>query len=160
MGYTHYWCLYDVPNPEVLRACVAEMAQVVADCQVPLGDRWGEGEPEIAEDRIAFNGRGRNAHESFVFPGKTPSGPVDPTDFFSQFSGFNFTKTAYKPYDCVVTACLLVVAHHFPDGGVRVSSDGAYPTEWAEGRALYERVTGRPSPAVLPAPHQWAELPL
>ena len=47
---------------------------------------------------------------------------------------FEFCKTAYRPYDLVVTAVLLLYAHHFP-GKVRLSSDGER-VNWIEGQHL------------------------
>ena len=53
-------------------------------------------------------------------------------------TGFNFCKTAAKPYDLVVTA-ILVLAEHFSEGHFKVSSDGD-PEDWAEGLALAREV--------------------
>ena len=57
---------------------------------------------------------------------------------------FQFTKTAYKPYDEVVTACLIVARDHFPPALLTIHSDGEW-AEWARGAALYEQVLGRPA---------------
>ena len=56
-----------------------------------------------------FNGKGDNAHEPFIFPGE---------------SGFNFCKTAYKPYDTVVVACLFVARDYFAPDQLEIASDG------------------------------------
>lgn len=53
---------------------------------------------------------------------------------------FNFTKTAYRPYDLTVTACLIAFKHHFGDV-VKVSSDGE-EKDWMDGRVLCNNVLG------------------
>jgi hypothetical protein len=49
-------------------------------------------------------------------------------------------KTAYKPYDLLVTGCLVILKHHFPDQ-VRVSSDGD-SRDWDDARRLCQHVLG------------------
>lgn len=53
---------------------------------------------------------------------------------------FGFTKTAYRPYDLTVTACLIAFKHHFGDV-VKVSSDGE-EKDWMDGRVLCNNVLG------------------
>ena len=65
-------------------------------------------EPEITPDRIWFNGRGDEGHESFVIERNR-------TDFA-------FCKTASKAYDQAVCECLLVLQARIP--GFSVRSDG------------------------------------
>lgn len=38
-------------------------------------------------------------------------------------TGFQFCKTARKPYDTAVTACLLLAKHHF-GSAIEITSDG------------------------------------
>lgn len=85
------------------------------------------GQPEIGVTNVDFNGIGDDGHEPFVFPGEP---------------GFNFCKTAYKPYDEVVTACLLVARDHFPPKVLAISSDGEW-ADWGKGEKLYRSVFGR-----------------
>lgn len=47
---------------------------------------------------------------------------------------FEYTKTAYKPYDLAVTACL-IIADHYLDDAIRVSSDG-YDRDWKDAQML------------------------
>jgi hypothetical protein len=84
---------------------------------------------KLETSRVDFNGTGVDAHEPFVFPGG---------------NGFNFCKTAAKPYDEVVTACLLVARDHFPPSVLEISSDGSW-SDWAEGAKLYSAVFHRPA---------------
>ena len=53
---------------------------------------------------------------------------------------FRCCKTAYKPYDVLVTACLIALAHHFPDV-VRVTSDGE-SRDWQDARDLCSHALG------------------
>jgi len=88
----------------------------------------GEGEPEFTEGYFALNGTILNDewHESMVWEA-IPSEGV-----------FTFCKTAYKPYDAVVTAILLRAKYHYGEL-VSVRSDGTWD-EWLAGRELYRQV--------------------
>ena len=73
---------------------------------------------------IQFNGIGAGEHEDFVLK----IGDI----------GFDFTKTAGKPYDIAVTAALILLKKEL-GGGVVVTSDGGW-SDWEGGRLLYETV--------------------
>jgi hypothetical protein len=104
----------------------------------------GEGEPEFTEfyfsingDAEAFTSDGRDlAHESFYWAGIPTQSEwrKDDPDFFE------FCKTAYKPYDAVVTA-ILIRAKTIYGSCVRISSDGEWQ-EWQAGREMYEAIFG------------------
>jgi hypothetical protein len=104
----------------------------------------GEGEPEFTEfyfsingDAEAFTSDGRDlAHESFYWAGIPTQSEwrKDDPDFFE------FCKTAYKPYDAVVTA-ILIRAKSIYGSCVRISSDGEW-SEWQAGRDMYEAIFG------------------
>jgi hypothetical protein len=104
----------------------------------------GEGEPEFTEfyfsingDAEAFTSDGRDlAHESFYWAGIPTQSEwrKDDPDFFE------FCKTAYKPYDAVVTA-ILIRAKTIYGSCVRISSDGEW-SEWQAGRDMYEAIFG------------------
>jgi hypothetical protein len=104
----------------------------------------GEGEPEFTEfyfsingDAEAFTSDGRDlAHESFYWAGIPTQSEwrKDDPDFFE------FCKTAYKPYDAVVTA-ILIRAKSIYGSCVRISSDGEWQ-EWQAGREMYEAIFG------------------
>jgi hypothetical protein len=53
---------------------------------------------------------------------------------------FSCCKTAYKPYDLLVTACLISLKHYFATQ-VRVSSDGR-SHDWDDARRLCQHVKG------------------
>jgi len=74
------------------------------------------------------------SHESFYFP------RIVDRDQPTEDGFFNCTKTAYKPYDWPLTACLIVAKHHLGDG-ISVSSDGE-SRDWEDGRRLCQHVLG------------------
>lgn len=47
---------------------------------------------------------------------------------------FEFTKTAYKPYDLAVNVCLIIAKHYLKDK-IKISSDGEM-SNWEEGMQL------------------------
>ena len=126
MGYTHYWS-HPASDKESFAKFGKDVRAVLKKTKVKTQfEDDNPREPEINEEFIRFNGEGRDAHETFVVK---RSG-----------EDFGFCKTARKPYDEVVTACLLCAVDHLP--GFSVSSDGIW-AEWADGAALYEKATGR-----------------
>lgn len=78
---------------------------------------------------IWFNGIGEDGHETFVFEQSHTISSYDRKNEQGQY--FSFCKTARKPYDTAVVACLIILKHYFGDDLV-VRSDGN-PKEWAEG---------------------------
>jgi hypothetical protein len=76
------------------------------------------------------------SHETFLVEQRFTIEPwMRPEDDF-----FACCKTAYKPYDIVVTGCLIILTHYFGDV-VRVSSDGE-EHDWEDGRRLCQHVLG------------------
>jgi hypothetical protein len=68
---------------------------------------------------------------------------------------FAFCKTAYKPYDILVTGCLIIAQHYFPCQ-VRISSDGE-SKDWEDARRLCQHVLGYGAEFVLPRDDDEAE---
>jgi hypothetical protein len=128
-GYTHYFTWHQKPGDTDLKACIDEMRRII---QVRTNILVGpDGASSVIVDplHVDLNGVGDDAHEPFVFPGEV---------------GFNFCKTEYKPYDAVVTACLLIARDHFPQSVLSISSDGSWSDgDWREGIKLYSSVLGR-----------------
>ena len=89
---------------------------------IPIADFEGEPgtEPRFDLSSVSFNGVGEMGHESFII--------------FQDNKGFNFCKTNHKPYDALVTACLILADYHFGDS-FKISSDGSY-TDWEPGLFL------------------------
>lgn len=132
-GYTHYYTWKQTPDPAAIKACVAEMNRVIeARKSILISPDLPDSTPgslKLSATNVDFNGTGENAHEPFVFPDR---------------NSFNFCKTAWKPYDEVVTACLIVARDHFPASVLEISSDGSW-ADWSRGAALYSSVFGRPA---------------
>jgi len=111
---------------------------------IRIRDGYGEGEPNFTEaffsingDASAFSKDGRDlAHETFLWEG------IPTVDEWrkDEPNTFDFCKTAYKPYDAVVTA-ILIRASKIYGSCVKISSDGDWH-EWQAGRDLYEKVFG------------------
>jgi len=74
------------------------------------------------------------SHESFYFP------RIVDREHPTADGYFNCTKTAYKPYDWPLTACLIVAKHYLGDG-IKISSDGENK-DWEDGRRLCQHVLG------------------
>jgi len=131
-GYTHYFTWHQKPDEDKLKECLARMGQVVKAATKIVAGPDGEGDPNVGPLQLEFNGKGEeDAHEPFVFPGQV---------------GFNFCKTNWKPYDAVVTACLLVARGHFSADVLEIASDGDWNEgAWADGQALYRQVFGKPA---------------
>lgn len=89
---------------------------------------------------IKVNGKGNNSHEDFILREHF-------TDNFKQYGfhgeyndGFHFCKTARKPYDGVVVACLIILKHYLGPF-IEIGSDGEYE-DWISGLELAKLATG------------------
>lgn len=130
MGYTHYWNVReDTPSRKLIGAA-QQMLRVVEATTVPLG-AW-DGNTEFAPDlnnlidgSIRFNGVKEDAHETFIFGAMSREKylGIGPEGW-----AFAFCKTAQKPYDVVVVACLLVAQKELGDA-IEISSDAM---DWNE----------------------------
>ncbi|MFI5302430.1 MAG: tetratricopeptide repeat protein [Polyangiales bacterium] len=134
-GYDHYWQWARTPEATRVQAAIADMRIVAASRRdlVVFVERPGS---------ISINGIGDGAHEDFEFPGAFRTGKPD-----DQRAGFNATKTQWKPYDAVVTACLLVARAHFRPDDLVISSDGE-DADWDAGREVYSKALGRAPPSL------------
>src|ERR1051326_9035884 len=136
-GYTHYFTWKQPPDDAALKACVADMNRLIeARKSILVSPDLPESRPgflALGATNVDFNGIGDDAHEPFVFP-----------YVFPDHASFNFCKTAGKPYDEIVTSCLIVARDHFPPSVLEISSDGSWP-DWSSGAKLYSSVFGRPA---------------
>ena len=151
MGYTHYWT-FKTPSKIKGNADRAEIAyqKAIDDCskiaRVYNAECRANG---LDMDRLSgftahckkgkyggvlINGKQENAHEDFSAREHFRQNFEDGLD------GSNFCKTARKPYDIVVVACLAVLKHRLGDL-IDVSSDGN-AKDWTQGLELARRVTG------------------
>lgn len=136
MGYTHYWSLKSTMSAEQFSEIAADLKTIVHFAQnergMQLADAMGEAgkSPEFFPSYIGFNGVGQDSHESFV---------IRFNDFGGDY-GSDFCKTARKPYDLAVTACLcyLTTATEF----YTASSDGS-GLDWLAGLELAQAALHR-----------------
>ena len=134
MGYTHYFtktaATYDDARRFDMFAAgakrIIEYATTYDGIALAGWDGEVEGAWEITDEVVRFNGLGMDSHETFSWS--------------REESGFNFCKTARKPYDAVVTACLIHLKDCYGDA-VDIGSDG-YWSEWSDGARLYRNATG------------------
>jgi len=109
MGYTHYWTQKRDWTPAEWLEVRAEIEAILKfaehDRGIPLGDGAGDGgtSPEIGDNAIWFNGLGEDAHETMGINRVRPK--LDSGQPKNEY-GADLCKTARKPYDQVVTACL------------------------------------------------------
>jgi len=96
-----------------------------------IHNAWGEGEPEITDQLISFNGD-ESRHlsgETMYFPRvfEPQSWQFEDTEKVESGLFFDCCKTRGKPYDLIVCATLMVIKYHCPE--IQVSSDGN-PKDW------------------------------
>lgn len=137
MGYTHYWTHtrdFSVEEWKGVEAALAAIIRAGISRDIVLGNAHGEPGtgPDICGDLIAFNGVEESAHETFLVNRDVP--PLESWQK-EERRGWDFCKTAHKPYDVVVTACLAYLASNACPAPWTVSSDGT-PAEWAPGVEL------------------------
>lgn len=152
MGYTHYWKRprNNYGTAEMFGRLALDAKKIIAQAEldgIRIRDGFGEGEPNFNEAFFAINGDGTDSdlsHETFLWEG------VPTVDEWrkDEPETFDFCKTAYKPYDAVVTA-ILIRAKKIYGNCITVSSDGNWSRReqddygnWSKGRDLYERVFG------------------
>lgn len=140
MGFTHYWRHGDISKTawDNIRKDVKKLLKSLpehsfssggcyADEPLRLQYEWDDDKnPQVNGEVIRFNGCGDLGHETFMLE-RIPSG------------GFNFCKTARKPYDLAVQAVLLIAKHHDPD--FSFSSDGGND-EWRVARDFVKELFG------------------
>lgn len=119
MGYSHYWNFTGKVAPKDLRdgeERFAEAARIINVCAdkvkgtgVEIAGGDGNGNPVINERKICFNGKGKESHETFCIA--------------LDRDGWDFCKTAHKPYDILVCLSLLAFKSVF-GGDFDYTSDG------------------------------------
>lgn len=127
MGYTHYWRHGKIDNQTFVN--ISNAASKVCDiAKKKMGIRtayecdMSSKPPLFNSECIRLNGINDGGHETFM---------LNIND-----DGFNFCKTAQKPYDVVVTA-ILCLAEYYSCDTFGVTSDGE-PEEWQQGLNLPE----------------------
>jgi hypothetical protein len=140
VGYTHYW-YRDKKTLEGFDRFAEDCRKIIESVgeDIPLAYEYDRAKkaPAINTKVVRFNGIGEEGHETFYVP-KTWT-----ANYEGQSKGedgwFAFCKTARKPYDKIVVACLIAMRHNCP--GVKISSDGE-DADWNAGRQLCQTVLG------------------
>jgi len=126
MGYTHYWEQNSKCSDGQWQGFCDDVRTIIKASDVPVQRGYDDDrEPKITDQQVVFNGVGDDGHETFWFE--------------RHGEGFAFCKTARKPYDEIVLACLVAamnkgIIHDW-------SSDGGYKAI-DDGRNLYLKFTG------------------
>jgi hypothetical protein len=147
MGYTHYWT-FNKPQGVKVADLEARYQQAVRECQ-RICYEYNKGLPKGDPARLSgfaghtkpgtyggleVNGSGDNAHETFLLPENF-------TRAWDSRRLGGFCKTARKPYDTVVTACLAILKYRLKDA-IEVGSDGRVG-DWVAGTVLAQLVIRR-----------------
>lgn len=139
MGYTHYY----YQKPKLAQKKFNEFSEVVVRLlssddakNILVSEMDREDKPNLMVDNqaVKFNGIGVNSHESFWFLRQTEMPDYQKSKGRNKV--FNFCKTARKPYDKYVVACLIIAKSIFGKD-IEISSDGDLE-DWNEGKKLVE----------------------
>ena len=116
MGYTHYFTQpADFTEGQWIR--LQEEVQAIDEQAFDIA-----AELEMDETVICINGVGDGEHETLIIYRNVNR------------DGWDFCKTARKPYDDIVTAILIRLANSY---NYTVNSDGSW-LDWQDGRELYK----------------------
>lgn len=123
MGYTNYFTQVESTTGDDLNYL---KFAIDASIIILTAEKRGYDLDWHVDDKLVqFNGVGKDGFcETFTF---TREANLD----------FNFCKTERKPYDDVVTACLIALKRAYGDK-VEIGSDGDWESDWVAGRALYQ----------------------
>lgn len=115
MGYTHCWNEKHVGKERwrKFKGAVQEMIDR-HNQELPIDWEYDEADkpPQVDDNCVRFNGRGDDGHETFMIE-RLGRGQ------------FEFCKTARKPYDVYVVACLILLHHYKPQFTWRSDGDTA-----------------------------------
>lgn len=126
------------PNTDISIPWPAPTATGIGDNATAIAGGWFAG--SLLQHR-ACNGdcSYETFHLSRTWPQNDSRGPHWIGTDDKQYR-FACCKTAYRPYDVVVTALLIAAKRHFGDA-IRVNTDGE-EKDWNDGRILYTVATG------------------
>lgn len=122
MGYTNYWIRTEKPITQSFVDAVKSIVSEANKMGISIRGWDGENKPIATLDEVNFNGNAEKGldHENFLL-----------TNAESE-RGFNFCKTAEKPYDWVVKKVLAaakeegLVENVSDDGEVKRETDATY----------------------------------
>jgi hypothetical protein len=128
MGYTHYFPQQRPFTDSEWQGVLDDSEKAIAFCLqdgIELAEEYNSTQPALLSfDEIRFNGVDEEGHETFSIER-------------DMNHGFNFCKTARKPYDLAVCLVLLVCNHHAP-GTLDIGSDGEWDKEWRKPREIFQ----------------------
>lgn len=123
-----------IPWPSPTASLTPEAADPVAS---KTEGSWFAG--DLVSQRVSplnKNGKGSGSYETFCLDRIAEGDPsIDGSG-----KHFNCTKTAYRPYDLIVTAVLIAAKKHF-GFDITINSDGE-EKDWLDGRILCNNVLG------------------
>ena len=126
MGYTHYWTTKEtIKDEDWQRFASFTFSAIFVSPEIYVVNWSGERDtkPEISWTEISFNGSDEHAHETFAIFKKT-----------EHKNGF--CKTANKPYDTILVACL-IAAKEF--GVIQDWKSDGNEQDHIKGRELYKK---------------------
>jgi hypothetical protein len=147
MGYTHYWThkkRFTNDQWDTIRTDVNAIIVMSQADGVEFGDAFGEKPLDNltqcwgTDSVLVFNGLADDAHETFVIQQNRCE-----QKYWQDKSqrGWAFCKTARKPYDAAVVACLAYLVSVYPTH-FSASSDGNV-SDWDDGLSLAKRALPR-----------------
>jgi hypothetical protein len=131
LEYTHYWRRPAIIPGAKWHPLCSDVRRLLKVSPVRLA--WEHDEPtrkpEVSSSQIHLNGVRGEGYETFCVS-RIGGSKWSPPDDDGRV--FEFCKTGYRPYDLVVTACLVATKHRLGDL-VTVESDGE-DEEWQPAR--------------------------
>lgn len=157
MGYTHYHTrnAKNKGSAFMFGKLALDAKAIIAEAQsrgIAIRGYDGTGEPEFTEGYFRFNGDASEGldYETFAWEALPQQQDWEREHYIASGRNpdqiFDFCKTAYRPYDAVVTA-ILIRAKVIYGNCVDVRSDGDWNAGWQAGRELYEAVFGEEAPS-------------
>lgn len=141
MEYTHGWKRVKKLDAEKFKDFSNDCAEIAKFAEkeygITLEDGINEGPAQITEKKIWINGDSKKgeAYETFFIPCMEESREADEFGLTS-----DLCKTARRPYDRVVCACLVAAKYHFPDEFF-IRTDGEVK-DWQDGFILASVILG------------------
>lgn len=138
MGYTHYWTFKNERGnaqkiEQNYQRAIKKCQKIVRTYAKKHGGIAGYSAHTTQYGGLNFNGSRENGHETFVVREHFSQN-------FTDGRGFSFCKTAQKPYDVLVVACLIILKHYLGKN-IDVASDGD-KIDWVHGLELARAITG------------------
>jgi len=129
MGYTHYWKIEKSTSTKnwnkFSETCKKLHDNLPKEIEIVNGAGQAGTKPVFNDSEVRFNGVNELGHETFAI-------------YKNELRDFDFCKTAQKPYDLLVCACL-IAAHKYLK--LDISSDGNV-NDWMPAFKYYEGVMG------------------